>query len=186
MGHNGIVNHGWGHESGAALNPQDVAGLELYARGEISSREFVRRVLTRMGASIPESLQGERRRISAKPVNLKSFAGSAVSETTTSKSTQQIPSTNPGFGLRSIATPAPPYQPTSSGLESAPTVSNSFKDTFDDELSVSAESVSEKVGESEKNVLGSSSMSEDTAAILRGELDIDGWLKRAEEKFKNL
>lgn len=186
MGNNGVMNHGWGHESGVALNPQDVAGLNLYARGEISSREFVRRVLTRMGADIPESLQGERRRISAKPVNLKSFAGSAANEPVEPKPTQQAPASNSGFGLRSIATPAPPYQPASSNLESAPTVSNSYQNKSDDELNVAAEPVSEKAEAPEKNVLGSSSMSEDTAAILRGELDIDGWLKRAEEKFKNL
>lgn len=186
MGNNGVVNHGWGHESGVSLNPQDVAGLDLYARGEISSREFVRRVLIRMGASIPESLQGERRRISAKPVNLKSFAGKGETAATQSQPTQPVPPSNPRIGLRSIATPAPPYQPPVSALDSTPTLSNSDQHKFQDDLSVSAQPVSEKAVGPEKSVMGSSSMSEDTAAILRGELDIDGWLKRAEEKYKNL
>ena len=150
MRHNVPVTPDWGSGTPISVHPHDSAVLELYARGEITSREFARRVLTRMGAFIPESLQGERRRIAAKPVSLKSYA-----------------------------TPAEPVaprveQPLSPQAPAAP------------DLVPPAAREPIAAQTKEPAVAGSSSMSEDTAAILRGELDIDGWLKRAEEKYRTL
>lgn len=158
MRHNDSVTPDWGSGTPIAVHPHDSAVLDLYARGEISSREFARRVLTRMGAMIPESLQGERRRIAAKPVSLKSFATPAPSKVDEPPSPQTF-----SAQTSSPPKPADDYLAPPSAAQPVPTKT-------DDESSLR----------------GTSSMSEDTAAILRGELDIDGWLKRAEEKYRTL
>ena len=44
----------------ALLHPADEAHLSAYARGQITSREVVRRVLERMGVAVPVGLQGDR------------------------------------------------------------------------------------------------------------------------------
>lgn len=44
----------------ALLHPDDDAHLRAYERGQITSREVVRRVLQRMGVALPEGLQGDR------------------------------------------------------------------------------------------------------------------------------
>lgn len=160
-----------GHSSG--LHPADAAGLELFARGEISSREFVRRVLARMGAEIPETLQGERRAITAKPVTLKSFATPRRELPTVEPVEPLLPPTPNQVGSAPAwFNPAPVEKISQS---ESPTQADSEQDAH-----------SEEQFETTPAQPGSSSMSEDTAAILRGELDIDGWLKRAEEKYRTL
>lgn len=105
------------HPPAEDVHPSDEAQLALYARGDISARECMRRILQRLSVPIPESLLGER---DAAPLT-------------------QSPATSP-----------------------------------------------DKPVGADRETRSPSTMSEDTAMIITGELQIADWLVRAERKYGQL